>query len=248
MFRTHTCGELNAKNAGKTVTLCGWVDTMRDHGALSFIDLRDRYGFTQIVLNPEKNKGVFETGKKLRREFVVKITGIVNKRPKGTENKSWPSGEIEVEAKELEIVTSALPLPIELSDKQQSSEETNLTYRYLDLRKRGLQANLIARHKIVKIVRDFFDENNFLEIETPILAKSTPEGARDYLVPSRVHPGKFYALPQSPQIFKQLLMVAGFDRYFQIARCFRDEDLRSDRQPEFTQIDVEMSFVDEEDV
>ena len=248
MYRTHTCGELAAKNAGKTATLCGWVDTLRDHGGLTFIDLRDRYGLTQIVINPEKDRGAAEAAKKLRRESVAKITGSVNKRPKGTENKSWPTGEIEVHASEVEIITVALPMPIELSDRAQSNEETNLTYRYLDLRKRELQDNLAARHKIVKIVRDFYDENKFLEIETPILAKSTPEGARDYLVPSRVHPGRFYALPQSPQIFKQLLMVAGFDRYVQIARCFRDEDLRADRQPEFTQIDVEMSFVDEEDV
>ncbi|HLC93021.1 MAG TPA: aspartate--tRNA ligase [archaeon] len=248
MFRTHTCGELSLKNEGKSVVLCGWVDTCRDHGGLTFIDMRDRYGLTQVVVNPEKNKAAAEIAKKLRREFVIRVSGSVNKRPKGTENNHWKTGEIEIAAHELEIITSALPLPIELSDMQQSAEETNLKYRYLDLRKRELQDNLIARHKIVKIVRDFYNDNNFLEIETPILAKSTPEGARDYLVPSRVHPGKFYALPQSPQIFKQLLMVAGFDRYFQIARCFRDEDLRSDRQPEFTQIDVEMSFVDEEDV
>ena len=248
MFRTHTCGELSLKNEGKSVVLCGWVDTCRDHGGLTFIDMRDRYGLTQVVVNPEKNKAAAEIAKKLRREFVIRVSGSVNKRPKGTENNHWKTGEIEIAAHELEIITSALPLPIELSDMQQSAEETNLKYRYLDLRKRELQDNLIARHKIVKIVRDFYNDNNFLEIETPILAKSTPEGARDYLVPSRVHPGKFYALPQSPQIFKQLLMVAGFDRYFQIARCFRDEDLRSGRQAEFTQIDVEMSFVDEEDV
>ncbi len=248
MYRTHTCGELNEKNAGKSATLCGWVDTMRDHGGLTFMDLRDRYGLTQVVINPEKNAKSAETAKKIRREFVVRVSGSVNRRPKGTENKAWPTGEIELEAKELEIITAALPLPIELSDKIQSNEETNLKYRYLDLRKAELQRNLALRHKIVKVARDFYDENSFLEIETPILAKSTPEGARDYLVPSRVQPGKFYALPQSPQIFKQLLMVAGFDRYVQIARCFRDEDLRADRQPEFTQIDAEMSFVDEDDV
>src|SRR3989344_1400953 len=248
MFRTHTCGELSLKNEGKSVVLCGWVDTCRDHGGLTFIDMRDRYGLTQVVVNPEKNKAAAEIAKKLRREFVIRVSGSVNKRPKGTENNHWKTGEIEIAAHELEIITSALPLPIELSDMQQSAEETNLKYRYLDLRKRELQDNLIARHKIVKIVRDFYNDNNFLEIETPILAKSTPEGARDYLVPSRVHPGKFYALPQSPQIFKQLLMVAGFDRYLQIAKCLRDEDLRADRQPEFTQIDLEMSFIDEEDI
>ncbi len=248
MFRTHTCGELGANNEGKTVTLCGWVDTCRDHGGLTFIDLRDRYGLTQIVINPQTNKALSEIGKALKRESVIQVVGNVKERPKGTQNKSWHTGKIEVEAGKIEILTTALPIPIELSETNQSSEEQNLTYRYLELRKESLQKNIIARHKIVKIVRDFYDENNFLDIETPILAKSTPEGARDYLVPSRVNPGKFYALPQSPQIFKQLLMVAGFDRYFQIARCFRDEDLRADRQPEFTQIDVEMSFATEEDI
>ncbi|MBI4210049.1 MAG: aspartate--tRNA ligase [Candidatus Diapherotrites archaeon] len=248
MYRTHTCGELVAKDSGKAVVLCGWVDTRRDHGSLTFIDLRDRYGLTQVVLNPEKAEGAHEAAKRVRREFVVKVSGKVRARPKGTENASWKTGAIEVEADSLEVIAVALPLPIEFSDKAQSSEESKLTYRYLDLRGLDLQANIIARHRITKIVRDFYSENGFLDIETPILAKSTPEGARDYLVPSRVHPGRFYALPQSPQIFKQLLMVAGFDRYMQVARCFRDEDLRADRQPEFTQIDVEMSFVDEEDV
>src|SRR3989344_5037458 len=248
MYRTHTCAELDSKSVGKKVVLCGWVDTRRDHGGLTFIDLRDRYGLVQVVLNPEKSAKVHEESKKLRREFVVKIEGLVRERPKGTENKEWKSGKIEVEAQNLEIISSSLPLPIEFSDKAQSSEELKLKYRYLDLRSKELQQNLIARHRITKIVRDLYDANNFLEIETPVLAKSTPEGARDYLVPSRVNPGHFFALPQSPQIFKQLLMCAGFDRYFQIARCFRDEDLRADRQPEFTQIDVEMSFVDEGDV
>ena len=247
MFRTDTCGELTSKDIGKTVTLSGWIDTRRDHGCLSFVDLRDRYGLTQIVLNPEQ-RIVHDAGKKLRREFVIQVKGKVKQRPQGTVNKKWKTGEIEVEALELNIISGSLPLPIEVSDIAQSSEETKLTYRYLDLRNPQLQQNLIARHRITKIVRDFYDRHGFLEIETPILAKSTPEGARDYLVPSRVNPGRFFALPQSPQIFKQLLMVAGFDRYMQIARCFRDEDLRADRQPEFTQIDVEMSFVDEEDV
>ncbi|HIH09890.1 MAG TPA: aspartate--tRNA ligase [Candidatus Diapherotrites archaeon] len=247
MFRTDTCGELTSKDIGKTVTLSGWIDTRRDHGGLTFVDLRDRYGLTQIVLNPEQ-RIVHDAGKKLRREFVIQVKGKVKQRPQGTVNKKWKTGEIEVEALELNIISGSLPLPIEVSDIAQSSEETKLTYRYLDLRNPQLQQNLIARHRITKIVRDFYDRHGFLEIETPILAKSTPEGARDYLVPSRVNPGRFFALPQSPQIFKQLLMVAGFDRYMQIARCFRDEDLRADRQPEFTQIDVEMSFVDEEDV
>ena len=248
MDRTHTCGELTDKNTGKTVVLNGWVDSRRDHGGLTFIDLRDRYGLTQIVLDPKTSKSVHDIGKEIRKEFVVRIEGKVRKRPSGTENKNLKTGLIEVEAQKLEIITKALPLPIELSDHAQSSEETSLTYRYLDLRRPELQNNLIARHKITKIIRDFYDENNFLDIETPILAKSTPEGARDYLVPSRVHPGTFYALPQSPQIFKQLLMLSGFDRYMQIARCFRDEDLRADRQPEFTQVDVEMSFIKEEDI
>ncbi len=248
MKRTHTCGELSAKELGKKATLQGWADSTRDHGGLTFVDIRDRYGITQVVLNPEKNKQAHDAGKGLHRESVIEVSGTVRARPKGTENKKWVSGEIELEAESLKIITSAQPLPIEVSDHAQSSEETNLTYRYLDLRNPAMQQKLILRHKIVKLARDFYDENNFIEIETPILAKSTPEGARDYLVPSRVHHGKFYALPQSPQIFKQLLMIAGFDRYMQIARCFRDEDLRADRQPEFTQIDVEMSFVDEHDV
>lgn len=248
MHRTHTCGELSQKEIGAKVTLSGWVDTMRDHGSLKFIDLRDRYGYTQVVINPEKGADLLELGKKLHREFVVKVHGIVRQRPEGTQNKDWATGQIEVEAEKLDILSAANVLPIELSDVAQSSEDMRLKYRYLDLRMPDRQKFLIARHRIVKIVRDFYDENNFLEIETPMLAKSTPEGARDYLVPSRVHPGHFYALPQSPQIFKQLLMVSGFDRYMQIARCFRDEDLRADRQPEFTQIDVEMSFIEQEDV
>ncbi|HZX34560.1 MAG TPA: aspartate--tRNA ligase [archaeon] len=248
MYRTFNCGELGVKNAGKKAVLAGWVDSRRDHGSLTFIELRDRYGTTQVVLNPEKNKVVHETGKKLRREFVVQVEGAVRKRPKGTENRKLSTGEIEVEAEKLSVLSASEPLPIEISDLNQSSEEARLKHRYLDLRNPSMQASIIARHKITKIVRDFYDENGFLDIETPILAKSTPEGARDYLVPSRVNPGKFFALPQSPQIFKQLLMLSGFDRYMQVARCFRDEDLRADRQPEFTQIDVEMSFVDENDV
>lgn len=248
MHRTHTCGELSAKEIGKKVTLSGWVDTMRDHGSLKFIDLRDRYGCTQVVINPEKGSELLELGKKLHREYVVKIHGSVKQRPAGTENKIWKTGQIEIETEKLEILSAANVLPIEFSDNAQSSEDMRLKYRYLDLRMPDRQKFLIERHRLVKLVRDFYDENKFLEIETPMLSKSTPEGARDYLVPSRVHPGMFYALPQSPQIFKQLLMVSGFDRYMQIARCFRDEDLRADRQPEFTQIDVEMSFVEQEDI
>ena len=248
MDRSHTCGELTEKNAGKKAILNGWVDTRRDHGNLTFIDIRDRYGLTQVVVNPEIAKAAHETSKSLRREFVVRVEGTVKKRPKGTENKGWKTGAIELEANKLEIISTSLPLPIEVSDNAQSTEETRLKYRYLDLRNSEMQKKIIARHRIIKIVRDFYDENGFIDIETPILAKSTPEGARDYLVPSRVNPGKFFALPQSPQIFKQLLMLSGFDRYMQIARCFRDEDLRADRQPEFTQIDVEMSFINENDI
>lgn len=249
MKRTQTCGELTDQNVGKTVTLCGWVSNRRDHGNLTFIDLRDRYGFTQVVFNPDQNKSVHDTAKSLGKEFVVQIEGKVQKRPKGTENQKIATGQIEVHAAKLEILNKAeQPIPIEIDEHVLASEDQRLKYRYLDLRRPALQQKIILRHKILKSVRDFFDQENFVEIETPILSKSTPEGARDYLVPSRVHAGKFYALPQSPQIFKQLCMVAGFDRYIQIARCFRDEDLRADRQPEFTQVDLEMSFVSQEDV
>ena len=248
MKRTHTCGGLNSKETGKAAVLTGWVSNRRDHGGLTFIDLRDRYGLTQVVFNPEKGAGLQEKAKKLGAEFVVAVKGKVAKRPKGTENKGLSTGEIELIAEELEILSEAAVVPLEVKDRTNASEEVRLKYRYLDLRRPSLQRNIILRHRVVKTVRDYFDSKGFIEVETPILAKSTPEGARDYLVPSRVHPGKFFALPQSPQLFKQLLMVSGFDRYFQIAKCFRDEDLRADRQPEFTQIDVEMSFIDEEDV
>jgi len=248
MIRTHTCGALSSKEEGKTVTLQGWADTVRDHGPITFIDLRDRYGVTQVVLNHEVSEEIKKVGKEVRKEFVLQIEGKVKKRPSGTENKKISTGEIEIDAHKAIILTRALPLPVDLTGRTETNEDMMLKYRYLALRNPLLQKNIIFRHKLVKLVRDFFDENNFLEIETPILAKSTPEGARDYLVPSRVNPGKFYALPQSPQIFKQLIMISGFDRYFQIARCFRDEDLRADRQPEFTQIDVEMSFVEENDI
>jgi aspartyl-tRNA synthetase len=248
MIRTHTCGELNSSFEGKKVTIQGWVDTVRDHGNVTFVDLRDRYGFTQVVLDHKKTPEMAEAAKLVRKEFVLQINGIVKKRPEGTAKKEFPTGEIELDADSAKIITKSLPLPVDLTGRTETNEDTMLQYRYLALRNPTLQKNIIFRHKLVKLVRDFYDDNGFLEIETPILAKSTPEGARDYLVPSRVNPGNFYALPQSPQLFKQLLMIAGFDRYFQIARCFRDEDLRADRQPEFTQIDVEMSFVDEEDV
>ncbi len=249
MHRSHTCGELSPADAGSSVTLEGWVHFRRDHGNLTFIDLRDRYGITQIVCSPEFGKDAHEIARTLGKEFVVRLQGVVVARPKGAENKNIATGGVEIHAGHIEILNrSEQPLPIEIDEHVLASEEQRLKFRFLDLRRPVLQQNLVLRHRILKSFRDFFDRHSFVEIETPILAKSTPEGARDYLVPSRVNPGKFYALPQSPQIFKQLSMVAGFDRYIQIARCFRDEDLRADRQPEFTQLDLEMSFVEQEDV
>ena len=232
---------------GQTVALCGWVHSYRDHGGLLFIDLRDREGLVQAVADP-KNETVFALVQTLRSEFVVKISGVVRLRPSGTENKNLPTGEVEVDAQAIEILNTAAALPFEISEFNESSEEVRLQYRYLDLRRPSLRKNLILRHKITQAARALLDKEGFLEIETPFLTKSTPEGARDFLVASRLQPGSFYALPQSPQLFKQILMVGGLDRYYQVARCFRDEDLRSDRQPEFTQIDLEMSFVTEEDV
>jgi len=246
--RNVTCGELRKSHVGKTVTLTGWVDKRRDLGGLIFIDLRDRYGKTQIVFSPERHTGAHEDAKALRSEYVISVTGLVNIRPKETENLEIATGEVEVDINELTILNKAETPPFALDDYVEINEDLRLKYRYLDLRRPSVQNNLIMRHKTYQVVRKYFDRNDFLEIETPILMKSTPEGARDFLVPSRLHHGKFYALPQSPQTYKQILMVAGFDRYFQIVKCFRDEDLRADRQPEFTQIDVEMSFVDEEDI
>lgn len=248
MLRTHTCGELRDKDLGKTVALCGWVGGRRDHGNLIFIDVRDGYGLTQVVFNPELGADLHKKGEELRPEFVVRIEGNVEKRPAGTENAKIATGLIEVAASKVEILNKAATPPFEISDNVTVNEETRLKYRYLDLRRGSMQNNLRLRHKVCKIARDYFDERKFVEVETPILTKSTPEGARDYLVPSRVNPGMFYALPQSPQLFKQILMVSSLDRYFQIAKCFRDEDLRADRQPEFTQFDLEMSFVTEEDI
>jgi len=246
--RTHTCGELRASHAGTRVTLNGWVDTRRDLGGVIFIDLRDRYGKTQVVFNPEKNKAAHTIARDLRSEFVVSVSGTVHARPAGSENQELATGSIDMQADELVILSSAETPPFPIDDKADVSEDLRLKYRYLDLRRPSLQQSLLFRHSLYQVVHRYFDVHGFVEIETPTLMKSTPEGARDYLVPSRVHRGKFYALPQSPQTYKQLLMVSGFDRYVQIVKCFRDEDLRADRQPEFTQIDVEMSFVDETDV
>ncbi len=242
-MRTHSCGELNKKNANEKVTLAGFVDSLRISGKIGFLDIRDRYGKTQAFLN----KDLVAEFKSLNREDIIQISGTVQARPEH-QVKEPGTGEIELSAESITLLKKVGDLPIDIDGKIQSSEENRMKYRYLDLRKKEMQSAILIRHKLVKSIRDFFDKEKFLEIETPIMAKSTPEGARDYLVPSRTFPGKFFALPQSPQQFKQLLMVAGFDRYFQIARCFRDEDLRADRQPEFTQLDLEMSFVGEEDI
>ncbi|MGE5429955.1 MAG: aspartate--tRNA ligase, partial [Syntrophomonadaceae bacterium] len=246
--RTHTCGELREQNIGEEVVLNGWVDTRRDLGGVIFIDMRDRYGITQIVFEPHYNSETHELAKDLRGEYVISVVGKVRRRPEGTENPQLATGLIDVMADKLIILNQAKTPPFPLTDSVDTNEDLRLKYRYLDLRRPSMQNNLLLRHKMYQITRKYFDENSFVEIETPVLMKSTPEGARDYLVPSRVHKGKFYALPQSPQQYKQILMVAGMDRYFQVVKCFRDEDLRADRQPEFTQIDVEMSFVDQEDV
>jgi len=246
--RTHTCGELRVADIGKQVSLCGWVDRRRDLGGVIFIDLRDRYGKTQVVFQPQRNEPVYQQAKDLRSEYVINVIGLVERRPAGTENPALLTGEIDVLANELRILSKAETPPFPIEDTVDVAEDLRLKYRYLDIRRGPMKENLLARHRAYQIVRKYFDENGFVEVETPILMKSTPEGARDYLVPSRIHRGKFYALPQSPQTYKQILMVAGLDKYFQIVKCFRDEDFRADRQAEFTQIDVEMSFVDEDDV
>ena len=242
-MRTHYCGELDAALVDRSVTLCGWAHRRRDHGGVIFIDLRDREGLAQVVCDPDRAEA-FQAAERVRNEFVLRVTGKVRRRPEGTVNPELRSGEIEVLAHEVEILNAAAPLPFQLDDEN-LSEITRLTHRVLDLRREPMQRNLRLRYRVAMAVRDYLDAHGFIDIETPMLTRSTPEGARDYLVPSRVHPGEFYALPQSPQLFKQLLMVAGFDRYYQIVRCFRDEDLRADRQPEFTQIDVETSFLGE---
>lgn len=247
MLRTATCGELNKGFIGKQVTLAGWVDTRRDHGNLIFVDLRDRYGVTQIVFNPQSDPKVHKKAESLRSEYVVRVTGKIAERPAGTVNAKIPTGEIELRVEALEILNPSLPLPFELGEMG-VGEELRLQYRFLDLRRREMVESLTFRHRVTKIVHEYLDKQGFIEVETPDLTKSTPEGARDFLVPCRLNPGTFYALPQSPQLFKQILMVAGYDRYYQFARCFRDEDLRKDRQPEHTQIDLEMSFIDEDDM
>jgi len=248
MLRTHTCGQLNSSDDKKSVILCGWVATRRDHGKLIFIDLRDRYGITQVTFIPKEAGESYQIAQGLRAEFVVKITGIVNSRPVNNVNPDLATGEIEVLAKSVEILNPSLTPPFEIQNDLEITEEIRLKYRYLDLRRKKIFDNFILRHRLYQLMRTFFNLEGFIECETPILTKSTPEGARDYLVPARLVPGSFFALPQSPQLFKQILMVSGIDKYYQIAKCFRDEDLRADRQPEFTQLDMEMSFPDEEDI
>ena len=248
MYRTKTCGELRRADVGKSVTLCGWVDSARDHSGVFFINIRDRYGKTQTVFDAASDHELFERVKKLHNEDVVQITGEVLARPDGLVNPDMPTGEIEVRATKLVLLNRSETVPFLPTAPEIPSEEARLKYRYIELRRPETQRVLALRHRITKTLRDYFDENDFLEIETPILGRSTPEGARDYLVPSRITQGAFYALPQSPQLYKQLLMIAGYDRYVQVARCFRDEDLRADRQPEFTQLDMEMAFVEMEDV
>jgi aspartyl-tRNA synthetase len=248
MYKTKSCGELRLADEGHPVTLAGWVNRRRDHGGVTFIDLRDRSGFVQVVFNPDNSPQAHQDAVPVRNEWVIQVTGVVRKRPEGMENPSLATGDVEVEVEELKVLNPANTPPFPINKEEEVDEQTRLRYRYMDLRHERMAHNLILRHRVVKFIRDYLDQQGFLEVETPILFKTTPEGARDYLVPSRVHPGEFYALPQSPQQLKQLLMVAGLERYFQIARCFRDEDQRGDRQPEFTQLDLEMSFVEREDI
>lgn len=249
MHKTHTCGELRATHTNQRVTLAGWVHRRRDHGGVIFLDLRDRYGIVQVTVNPNLSRETLDTVTNVRMEWVLQVTGTVQRRPAGMENPKMQTGEVEVIAQTIEVLNPAKTLPFMVSGENDLPDEnTRLRYRYLDLRRERMTRNLVLRHRVVKFMRDFLDQRNFIEVETPILFKATPEGARDFLVPSRIYPGQFYALPQSPQQLKQLLMVAGVDRYFQIARCFRDEDLRGDRQLEFTQLDLEMSFAHRDDI
>ena len=248
MFRTHTCGELRATHVGQTVTLCGWVDTYRDHQGVLFVDLRDRYGKAQVVVSPESGAENLELAKSVRCEWVLQVTGKVARRPEGAANPKLATGEIEVRVEKLTVLNRSATPPFLPTAQDLPGEDLRLKYRFLDLRRPEMQRTLELRHRIITTMREYFDRNGFLDVETPVLGRSTPEGARDYLVPSRIQHGMFYALPQSPQLYKQILMVAGYDRYVQVARCFRDEDLRADRQPEFTQLDMEMSFVQAEDV
>lgn len=247
MKRTHYCGDVTEKFLNQTVTVMGWAHRRRDHGGVIFVDLRDREGLVQIVINPE-NKDIFSVGEKIRNEFVLQVTGKVQARLEGTVNDKLKTGKIEIVADSVEILNHAEPVPFRIDEHQAISEEVRLKYRYLDLRRNEMSQRLRTRAQITRIMREFLNEQGFIDVETPFLTKSTPEGARDYLVPSRVHPGEFFALPQSPQLFKQLLMMSGMDKYYQIVKCFRDEDLRADRQPEFTQLDIEMSFIDESDI
>src|SRR4030042_6393918 len=248
MYKTHTCGELRASHVGMEVTLAGWVNRRRVFGGINFVDLRDRFGMVQVVSDPAGYPEIHQAQEEVRPEWVIQVKGTVRLRPEGLANPNMPTGEVEVLAQRVRVLNQAKTTPITISKEEGENEEIRLRYRYLDLRRERMQKNLILRHHVVKFIRDFLAGKGFLEVETPILFKTTPEGARDYLVPSRVYPGEFYALPQSPQQLKQLLMVAGMERYFQIARCFRDEDQRGDRQPEFTQLDLEMSFVEREDI